>query len=332
MSTNAGAGRADGAIDCHAHLFPPAYAKQVVAGADRDPALSFAAGRLTSTHPVVFPGLFGRMDERIALMDQAGIERQLLSMGSPYVYPTDPGLRVELTRLWNDEAFETAARYPGRFGVMNSVPLPDVGAAVKEAVRVAALRHHAGFMMHTHVEGVGIDDQAWWPLYECWNDMGAAVLLHPDGFCVKGILDDYAMDWDVGTQFDDTIAVIRLYSSGLLSRFPRVRWIVPHLGGAFPFVLGRLDQHWERDRTRRALPGPPSTLLDGLLFDTAGHDTASIRFALSVLGPHRLVLGSDYPMVNATDLGAVTGSVNAACSDEQQRAQVLRMNLLRALG
>src|SRR5690606_7982296 len=86
MSTNAEAGRTDGAIDCHAHLFPPAYAKQVIAGAERDPALSFAAGRLTTTHPVVFPGLFGRIDERIALMDQAGIERQLLSMGSPYVY------------------------------------------------------------------------------------------------------------------------------------------------------------------------------------------------------------------------------------------------------
>jgi predicted TIM-barrel fold metal-dependent hydrolase len=321
-----------GAIDCHAHVFPPALADLVVESQSRDPAVAAPAKRLTTTHPGAYPGLFGGIKERIALMDEAGIDCQLLSMGSPYVYPSDPGLRVELARTWNDEAFVIARDFPGRFGLLCSVPLPDVAASIAESRRVAEREHHAGFMMHTNVEGAGIDDPAWWPLYECWDEMSAVVLLHPDGFCVPGLLDDYSMNWDVGTQFDDVIAVIRLYSSGMPVRFPHVRWIVPHLGGALPFLLGRLDQHWERDKARRELAQAPSASLGRLLFDTAGHDAASIRFALSVLGPERVVFGSDYPMVNAKDLRPVGANILRACDDERQVRQVRRSNLAEALG
>lgn len=321
----------DGAIDVHAHLFPPAYADLIVKRQAEDPALAFPAGRLTTTHPGEFPSLFGGITERIELMNQAGIQRQLISMGSPYVYPSDESLRIDLARTWNDETFAVLDAFPDRFGLMCSVPLPDVAASVAESRRVSSFATHAGFMMHTNVEGAGIDDPAWWPLYECWDEMSAVVLLHPDGFCVKGLLDDYSMNWDVGTQFDDVIAVIRLYSSGLLNRFPRVRWIVPHLGGALPFVLGRLDQHWERDKARRDLPQAPSRSLGRLLFDTAGHDEASIGFALSVLGPDHIVVGSDFPMVNADDLRPVRDNIAAACENDEQLQRILRGNALGAL-
>ena len=201
--------------------------------------------------------------------------------------------------------------------------MPEVAASIAESVRVAAWDETAGFCINSHTLGVHVDDERWTPLYEAWNEMGALVFVHPNRFCAPGILNPQ-LEMDLGTQLDDAIVAAKLFNSGILAKYPRIRWIVAHLGGAFSFVLGRLDEHWERDREWRPQAEPPSRSLDGLYFDTGGHQEESMAFAIGILGADKFVLGSDFPAVNAHDLPASTTKLAAACPDDGERRQILR--------
>jgi predicted TIM-barrel fold metal-dependent hydrolase len=209
---------------------------------------------------------------------------------------------------WNDSAIELTTQYPDRFKVMLALPLPDVDAAFAEIKRVGGIPAVSGILMNTHVAGLPLDAASLLTFYERLDHDGVVIFLHPDGFCVKGLLED-DLNWDIGTQLDDTIAVTRIIYAQLAEKYPRVRWIVPHLGGALPFILERLDEHWSRDRGRRALPAAPSDCLQNLLFDTAGHGPTAIDFAISILGADRVVFGSDFPMVGVDDLPGTVAKV-----------------------
>jgi aminocarboxymuconate-semialdehyde decarboxylase len=317
-------------IDVHAHISPAPYV-DVLRTLPEDPAIAEALSRIDGGFATKWPLLFGGTDERLGLMEEAGVRLAVLSMATPYIFPSDPSSRIELVRAWNDSCDEIASAHPDSFAVFFSVPLPQIEAAIAETERVAGRTTTAGVTINTHTLQIPLDDSRWFPLYERWNALGLTVFLHPDGFCVKGLLTDYAMDWDVGTQLDDTIAAVRLINSGVLTRFPQLRWIVPHLGGALPFILGRLDQHWERDREERSLDVPPSQAMEGLMFDTAGHNAASIRFASEVLGTRRVMFGSDFPIVGSGDLGAAVCTVVAAYGEGEALDAVLYGNAVAVL-
>ncbi len=326
------AGRAQRpALDCHAHFMPPAFVSALEEWS-ADPTVAAGLGQLEQMRASgSYAGLFAGLGERAAGMESAGIGTQLLSMATPYIHPDDEGAAAAVARTWNDACHEAVSGHRGRFAVFASVPIRHVAAAVAETERVLGRSTTAGFNVNTHTAGFGLDDPSLAPLYELWDEREVTVFLHPNGFCVKGILDDYSMEWDLGTQFDDVIAVTRLIYAGVPERFPGIKWIVPHLGGALPFLLERLDQHWERDRGERALKVFPSAAVRALYFDTAGHGRDSIRFGLDKLGFERVVLGSDFPMIGAHDIGLAARTVAGACSTFEEADAVLRGNAERLL-
>jgi predicted TIM-barrel fold metal-dependent hydrolase len=325
--TTRSAGTFGETLDCHAHINPESYVAAVTALLEHDSALSDTVA-LFEVGSRRFPLAYGKVQERIAIMDASGVQTQFLSMASPYPSTSSPETAAKVCEAWNDAAIELADTYPGRFRVMLALPLPDVAAALAEIERVGSHSAVAGILMNTHVAGLPLDDPSLLAFYGQLDRDGVVVFLHPDGFCVKGLLED-DLNWDIGTQLDDTIAVTRLIYGQIAEKFPRVRWIVPHLGGALPFLLERLDEHWRRDRGRRSLPSEPSGCLQNLLFDTAGHGPAAISFALSLLGPEHVVFGSDFPMVAVDDLPGTVRKV-AQCADADGRsADVLSGNLTR---
>lgn len=331
-----GSGGELGGVDCHSHILPPDYVAELLATGEHDPALAGQCAFVTKTVPNVYPAvarpyLLDNVDNRLDALAGAGIGTQVLGAGSLLAFPDGVRHRAELVRIYNDALHEQARRRPDVFRVFANVPLPDVDAAVAETERVADRDTTAGFGSTTHICGAPIDDPRWEPLYGLWNELGATVFVHPDRFCVPGLM-DRQLELEVGTQLDDTLAAVRLFRSGVLRRYPRVSWIVGHLGGALPFILGRLDEHWERDRAWHPLPDFPSRLLDGLYVDTAGHSAASIRFAAEILGAERMVFGSDFPMVHAHDLAEATAKVASACENPARRQSILRDNAVALLG
>lgn len=313
------------AIDCHAHYWPQPYLDVITGYKGDDPAVTAVRNNLNGPVLKRAPLLVGGLDRRLEVMSGAGIGRQVLS-ASMNVFVPDESFRVEAVQAFNDGCDEIARAHPNDFSVYCSVPVPFVDAAIAETKRIAERPSTAGMSLCTHTKDVPIDDERFLPLYELWNELGMTVFLHPNGFCVRGLLNDYSMDWDIGAPLDDTIAAVRLINSGFAQRFPNLRWVIPHLGGTLPFLLGRLDQHWDRDKATRELKQMPSLSLDNLYFDTAGHSTPSIKLAVELLGANRVTLGSDFPIVSGDDLGLCVRTLLDAVPDDETRRKVLMEN------
>jgi len=95
---------------------------------------------------------------------------------------------------------------------------------------------------------------------------------------------------------DTTLAAAKLVFSGILERFPRIRWVLGHLGGAIPYLAERLDRGYEAFSECRAhIPRPPSTYLRQFYYDTVNFDPKAIQLAIDFAGIDHIVAGSDYP-------------------------------------
>jgi len=316
-------------IDCHAHLLPDIFLKRLRASAESDPSLKtvldwYDGGFQSRLPEACTRYFFGSLLDRVAMLDGAGIDCQLISPATILTFPPDTNSRAELVSAWNDAVSAEAARTGSRFKVLFGVPLPDIEASILETRRMLALDTTAGVAMPTHVNGISLADSRWDELYEVWNEEALTVFVHPSDFRVPKLFDP-SLSKDLGTQIEDTLAVVELYESNVAARFPRISWVIAHLGGIISFLLGRFDEHWERDKDLRQLSDFPSRSLDRLFFDTAGHDVDAIEFAARKLGPDKFVLGSDFPMVATDDYAGLVERVKRAIGEDHV-SQVLDRN------
>lgn len=321
-------------VDCHAHYYPPEYL-DAVRGLVDEPGEVGEVARFTVNHPIVSrdPMFTGRIEERLEMMDAAGIGIHVLSWAAPNLWHPDPLVRSRIVSVFNDSALGLAEQNPGRFKLFANMPLPHTREAIAETERLIDHPDVVGVGLCTHAAGLPFEHDSFQPAFAAWNERSTTVFLHPDGFCVPGVLEDYGMTWSLGTPFDDTVVLYRLIYSGMLRRYPDITWIVPHLGGAFPFLLARLDFIWElAPDARAALPAPPSSFLDNVFFDVVSPQPASVRLTAEVIGVDHLVLGSDFPYASRHDLGfAVEILRQAGLADDDVR-RILRSNIAERLG
>jgi aminocarboxymuconate-semialdehyde decarboxylase len=327
------------AIDVHAHFYPPAYLDAVRRLEDEPGAVGEAARRTRlggMRQDAVFSGATA---ERLALMDAAGIQTQVLSFSTPNIWHPDVAVRADLARAFNDGCAELAAAHPGRFALFGNVPLPHVEPAISEAARCLDELGAVGLCTCTHLADRPVDAPEFEPFYAYLDERGAALFYHPDGFCAPGVLDEYILAWGVGVLFDDSIAALRLVASGLVERYPNITWIVPHLGGTIPFVIGRLDRVWRnglrnQDLTaaQAALPAYPSAYLKRLYYDIVTYQVNALPLAREALGVDRLVYGSDFPYASRQNLSTGRDMLREAGFTAEEIEQVLRGNIAGRLG
>lgn len=324
------------AIDCHAHVSPNAYLERLTHYAAREESLRSTSEWYSKTFRAKLPAacsgfMFGDIAERLPDMNAAGVNIQVISPGSSLVYPSQvQQVREELVTAWNDAVHEQVAASPDRFRVLSGLPLPDVPGSLREIEREAHREASVGFCISSHIHGRGIDDEAWAPVFQRLNELGSVVFVHPAGFRVEGLL-ERAVNVDIGTQFDDALTVVSLYS-GMTARYPEIRWIVAHLGGAFPYLAERLDEHWERDRAHSPLLHAPSRSLDGVHFETAGHGPRAIEYAVGTYGVDRLLFGTDFPMVMADQYSELVHRSIAAIGNADSQSTVVSDNARSLFG
>lgn len=292
-------------VDVHAHVSPAPYLDKLNFYAEKDDTLRPVADWYPRGFSAKLPAdcgqfMFGELSARLPGLDAAGIRIQVISPGSSLQYPGATRYREELVTSWNTAVHEEVAAHPERFRVLAGLPLPDVEGSLREIDRVIERDGHVGFCITSHFDGMGIDEPRWAPVFTRLNETQSVVFVHPAGFRVAGLL-ERSLNVDLGTQFDDVLTVVSLYT-GLAARYRNIRWVVAHLGGAFPFLLERLDEHWERDREISPLPAAPSQLLENVYFESAGHGHRAIEFAANTFSPQQLLLGTDFPMVTPSRL------------------------------
>jgi aminocarboxymuconate-semialdehyde decarboxylase len=178
------------------------------------------------------------------------------------------------------------------------MPLPHLDASLTELERCLDTLGMVGVTIGCSVAGRHLDDAAFDPFFAELDRRATVVFLHPVGAGVLEGQDPYGLTWMVGAPLEDTIAVLRLVMSGLTTRYPNIRIIVPHLGGTLPFLLERLDYSSEIQRSLGRLQGwegQLSTHLRRLWYDTVSTHPEALRCACGSFGADRLLLGTDFP-------------------------------------
>lgn len=273
-------------IDIHAHYYPHAYLD--------------ALTRCGFAGVEVLRGLESGdaprgLDERLATMDAAGVAMQVLSAGAHGPYFGKAADAIDAARVANDTYANLARRYPRRFDVFASTPLPHIDAALHEVERTLDQLHLAGVNVATSVQGKPIVDPSFEPLFEELDRRRAVLFIHPAGAgaCSPHIR-EYGLTWAIGAPIEDTVVALQLVVRQFPLRYPNIRIIIAHLGGAMPMLLSRLDNLQPVLGAR--LAEAPSITARRLWYDTVGHNSIpALRCACDTLGVDRLVLGSDYP-------------------------------------
>jgi aminocarboxymuconate-semialdehyde decarboxylase len=152
-----------------------------------------------------------------------------------------------------------------------------------------------GLTMNTSILDRAITDAEFEPVFAELDRRAAILNLHPagNGAC-SPLVNRHRITWMVGAPFEDTIAAMQLITSGHLQRYPAVKVVCSHLGGALPMITRRADDHvaWEAPDT----PEEPSRAVRRLWYDTVSHCHApALRCAIDSFGADRLLLGTDFP-------------------------------------
>lgn len=272
-------------VDVHAHLWSQAYLDLVTRLGNTKAAGQGALGAGATAE---------ELDARFAQMTTAGVDLQVLSTTPAPPHFEDEKAAVEAARFVNDEYAELVREHPGRFRAFASLPLPHTDAALAELARSIEDLGFLGAAVTTSVLGRTLGDPKFLPVYEELDRRGSVLFVHPAGVGAESALIGAELTWQIGAPIEDTVAVMNLIVAGIPSRFPRMKIILPHLGGALPMLLPRIDRQnpWEAPET----PELPSLAARRIFYDTVGHNhIPALRLAAEVLGADRLVLGSDFP-------------------------------------
>jgi aminocarboxymuconate-semialdehyde decarboxylase len=270
-------------IDVHAHLTPPALSEAIA-----------ASGRPARRRLTRFATPSPTLAERLAMMDEAGVERQILSVASGF-QSADRAAAVACASAVNDQFSALCRDHPDRFSFWATLPLPHVAEAVAELDRALALPGCVGVSITCSVMGRSVADPEFEPLYARLQDHAGVVFLHPSQNALgSALIADFDLTVCAGASMEDTVAALHLIARRVPERYPAVRFIVPHFGGLLPMLLERLDGQMIQDDFAE----PPSATARRFFYDTVGWGSApALIAAVRAFGASQLVPGSDYPIL-----------------------------------
>jgi aminocarboxymuconate-semialdehyde decarboxylase len=323
-------------VDVHNHYYPPAYLAALARGPSNVRVTHDAEG-----NPLLhYPGDYnivvrGHRDiaYRAQVLAEQGVDCQVVSLTTPGTHVESALRAADLARLVNDEFAEAAATSRGTFAALATLPLNDPKASVAELERSLTVLRLPGAMLFSNVGGVALADERYWPLYEAANAHGAVLMIHPTFPVGVEAMTDYWLMPLVGFLFDTTLATAKLVFAGVVERFPRIRWVLGHLGGTIPYLAERLDRGFHAFRECRAnIDRPPSDYLKRhFYYDTVNFDPDSLRLAIAFGGADRILAGSDYPH-QIGSIPMMLQSLRTLPISDADRAAILGGNAARLLG
>ena len=269
-------------IDVHAHFYPPESEEQRQA---RLTAMREACW-LTREPPRWDP------ESTLSYMDRAGIAMQMLS---------NIPKKLEALRASNDYGASLVRQYPARFGLLAALPTDDCEAALAEVSRSDDRLHPDGFAVTCRYNDVYLSDARLEPLWAELDRRRAVVFAHPDAYA-PGVMGRPSALMEVA--FETARTFTDMLYAGTFRRFPNLRFVVAHCGGALPALSGRLlilgNESWvpnPNDVTHSEMQAH----LQGLFLDTAATCPTTLAAALAMTSDEQLVYGSDCGVPCTTD-------------------------------
>jgi uncharacterized protein len=265
------------------------------------------------------PGILDIGEGRIAAMDAAGIDVQILS-NVPGAEAVEVPLAVELATQANDAVAAAVTQHPGRFLGFATLPMGDPKAAAAELERTVRDQGFVGALINGHVNGRFLDDEFFWPVFESAETLGVPIYLHPT-LPPQPVIDAYYKGFSPGVSallsiagagwhIDTAIHCLRLILGGVFDRFPRLQLIVGHHFEALSWMAWRAFPVSESGLKRTIKEYFRENFYGGILAgDLANQEpgTTDPSWSLSfnayqsmvnVIGIDRVVFTADYPFAS----------------------------------
>jgi 6-methylsalicylate decarboxylase len=280
-------------IDIHAHYLPDFYRE--------------ALRHNGHAQPDGFPEVpTWSAPEHVAVMDRLGIATSLLSISSPGVHLADESAARDLARAVNEAGRRAVVDHPGRFGLLASLPLPDVDSAIAEIAHCDDRLHVDGYVLLTNVGGTYLGDPSWEPVFDELNRRRARVFVHPTSPACWERTSLGRPRPMLEFMFDTTRAVVNLVLNGTVARHPDIELIVPHAGATLPMIADRVSAFALLLRVDASVDVLRD--LGRLHFDLAGFPIPrQLDALLTITTLEHLHYGSDYPFT--PELVAATAAV-----------------------
>lgn len=322
-------------IDFHNHFYPPAYLDALRAGPSRVRVTEDRDGNPVLHYPgdynIAVPG-HRDIAYRQSVLEEEGVDLQVLTLTTPGTHVEEGSRAAELACLVNDAFARVARERTGRFTALATLPLNDPAASVAELRRVIRDLGLKGAMLFSNVNGVALADARFEPLYAAADELEAVLHIHPTHPVGVEAMQDYWLMPLVGFPWDTTLAAAKLVFAGVPERYPRIRWVLGHLGGAIPYIAERLDRGFHAFREcRNHIPRPPSEYLRKFYLDTVNFDPAALRLAIAFAGADHLLAGSDYPHMIGS-IPSMLASIRGLDIAEADKQAILGGNAARLLG
>jgi predicted TIM-barrel fold metal-dependent hydrolase len=261
-------------------------------GSDREKILGFD----------VLGELLDLGETRIAAMDAAGIDLQVISHNQPGCQALDAESAVPVAREVNDFLFEAVKRHPRRFAGLAALPTAAPDAAVTELDRAVTKLGFKGAMINGHTRGSFLDDKKYWPIFECAQALEVPIYLHPSPphpAVMQAYFEDYRelayAAWGFG--IDTGAHFLRLVFAGVFDAFPKLTFILGHLGEGLPFMLHRINDQTRLAAERRGLKRTPAQYLTENLVVTLSGNFSGPAFlcTLQAMGADNVLFSVDWP-------------------------------------
>ncbi len=269
-------------------------------------------------------------DRRLAEMDAAGIDMQVLSLNAPGTEQLEAADAVTVAREANDVLVEAVKKHPTRFAAFAALPtaLPD--KAADELDRRVRHNGFKGALINGHVRGRYLDDKFFWPIFERAVALDVPLYLHPTqppqpvvaasygGFApqVSYVFANSGWGWHIET----AVHVIRLVLGGVFDRFPTLQIVIGHLGEGLPFMLPRLDKNLPPALTRleRSLG---DYLRQNVHYTFAGFNfPAAFLDLLLEVGVARIMFSVDHPYHAMASSRAFLEQIPVSAADRERIA------------
>ena len=325
-------------VDVHAHYVPPQLIAAIEArGRDvgvelvrsdaPTPALQFDYG--FKVRPF-FPRLVEPVADRKTWLDQQGIDLQIVGTW-PDIFGY--GLPLEACVAWhrmlNDTLAEWCTENKDRFAWIASVPLTNAQAAADELERAAAIGA-CGVIISSNIENVNIGECSLDPFWAKAEALELPVLIHPVLVGPAPRAAKFGLAQVAQYTFDTTLGVGSLLMTGVLDRYPSLKLILSHGGGAYPYLAGRFDiMHRRMDRAAQGdvAAQTPSAYATRMIYDSIVHAPKALRFLIDVAGLDNVVLGTDYsfppadmePLALLKSAGLPEGAIEAIADTNPRR-------------
>jgi aminocarboxymuconate-semialdehyde decarboxylase len=322
-------------IDFHNHFYPPEYLEALQTGAsnikitfdsDKNPLLHYPGD-----YNIIVP-THRDIHLRAEVLKNSSIDKQILTFTTPGTHIEPPKRSVDLAQMVNDSLAKIVKEQGGRFAALATLPLNDPDASVDELERSFYDLGFKGVMIFSNINGIGLDDQRFWKLYEKADQLNAVFYIHPSFPIGVEAMTDYWLMPLIGFTFDTTLAAAKLVFSGVVEKFPRIKWVLGHLGGAIPYLAERLDRGYSAFKEcRENITKTPSEYLKQFYFDTVNFDVKALQLAIDFSGSDHLVAGSDYPH-QIGSLEKMIDSIEKLNVSSQEKAGIFGGNAARLLG